>query len=212
MVLEVALSLILLVGAGLLVRSFVTLLNVEPGLNPRGVLTVHLSVPSDKYPAEQVAERLLEPLLERARALPGVQSVGLNTLLPVQQASLNGTYTVEGAPPLEPGSEPVAEYRLASPDFFKSLGIPLLAGRDFTEQDGQGELGIIINQKLARQQFAEQSAVGRRLQLSNEAATIIGVVGDVRQLGLDQQPLPEIPSPTTIRGPDPGSSRRSPWS
>ena len=193
---EIALSLILLVGAGLLMRDFVTLLNTAPGLDASNVLTVHLPVPAGKYAADQLGPRLLEPVLERTRNLPGVKSAGLINLLPIQQAGLNGSYSVEGEPPPAQGQEPMAEFRFTSPDFFRSLGIPLLAGRDFTGQDGhQKELVIIINQALARRHFPGQSALGRRLELNRELAAIVGVVGDVRQAGLDQEPLAEIHLP-----------------
>jgi predicted permease len=90
----------------------------------------------------------------------------------------------------------MAEWRFTSPEFFRSLGIPLLAGRDFTDQDGrEKELVIIVNQALARRHFQGQSAVGQRISLNNEVATIIGVVGDVRQAGLDREPLAEIHLP-----------------
>jgi predicted permease len=193
---EIALSLILLVGAGLLIRSFYTLLNTEPGLDERSVLTAHLPVPAGKYKPEEVGPRLYEPVLERARGLPGVKSVGLISMLPIQSAWTNGSYAVDGEPPPEPGKEPMAEYRFTSPDLFRSLGIPLLAGRDFADADGrQGEVSVIINQTLAQRHFKDQNPVGRRLVLNNEPATIIGVVGDVRQAGLDQQPLAEIHMP-----------------
>jgi len=192
---ELALSLILLVGAGLLLRGFVKLLGTEPGLEARGVLTAHLPAPQSKYPPEQIAERLFKPILESTRSLPGVTAVGLSSLLPMQEASITGDYAVEGEPPPEPGKELLAEYRVASPDFFRTLRVPLLSGREFTEQDGRGELVIIINQALARRHFAEQSAVGRRLLLFGQPATIVGVVGNVRQAGLDQEPLPELTLP-----------------
>ncbi|MBN1208343.1 MAG: ABC transporter permease [Myxococcaceae bacterium] len=193
---EIALSLILLVGAGLLMRGFYTLLHTEPGLDASNVLTAHLPVPAGKYTPEQLAPRLYEPVLERVRSLPGVKSAALISMLPIQSAWTNGGYAVDGEPPPEPGKEPLAEYRITSPGFFRTLGIPLLAGRDFTDADSrQGEMSIIINQALAQRHFKDQRAVGRRLVLDNEPATIIGVVGDVRQAGLDRQPLAEIHMP-----------------
>ncbi|EPX57128.1 hypothetical protein D187_006882 [Cystobacter fuscus DSM 2262] len=193
---EIALSLVLLVGAGLLLRGFVNLLGTKTGLNERHVLTAHLPIPGNKYAPEQLTERLLKPVLERARALPGVRSAALISLLPIQDAWTNGDYTVEGEPPPPPGKEFFAEHRVTSPGFFQSLGIPLLAGRDFAEEDGQRrEQVIIINQTLARRHFAGRDAVGRRLMLGGDSAEIIGVVGDVRQAGLDQKPLPEVHLP-----------------
>jgi len=193
---EIALSLVLLVGAGLLMRDFVKLLRTEPGLDASNVLTVHLPVPSGKYAADQLGPRLFEPVLERARNLPGVKSAAMISLLPIQEAYTDGSYEVEGEPKPAPGQEPMAEWRFTSPDFFRSLGIPLLAGRDFTNEDGrQKTLPIIINEALARRHFQGQSPLGKRLTFDGDQATIIGVVGDVRQAGLDRQPLPEIHIP-----------------
>jgi len=193
---EIALSLILLVGAGLLMRGFFTLLQKAPGLDASNVLTAHLPVPSGKYAPDQLGARLLEPALERVRNLPGVQSAALISLLPIQNAWVNGNYTVEGEPLPKPGTEPLAEYRVTSPDFFHTLGIPLLAGRDLIEQDGHNaELVTVINQTLAQRHFQGKSVVGRRLLLEHGPATIIGVVGDVHQAGLDKQPLAEVHLP-----------------
>jgi predicted permease len=197
---ELALSLILLVGAGLLLRGFVTLLNEEPGFEARGVLTAHLAVPAYKYPPDQAPQRLLKPLLEQVRSQPGVQSVGLTSLLPIQPGSITSSYTIDGEPEPEAGKETMAELRVVSPDLYKSLGIPLLAGRDFAEQDGQGELVVIINQSLARRHFGQGEAVGRRITFMRQPATIIGVVGDVRQAGLDRKPVPEIDLPYNKAG------------
>jgi predicted permease len=192
---EIALSLILLVGAGLLLRGFVTLLDTEAGFDERNVLTAHLTVPPSKYPREELAERLLKPILERVRSLPGVQSASAISILPIQGGTTNGDYAVEGEAAPEAGKELLAEYRVTSPDFFRAMGIPLLAGRDFTEQDGQGEQVIIVNQVLARRHFGQESPIGRRLLLGGRPVTIVGLVGDVRQAGLDQQALPEIHLP-----------------
>ncbi len=192
---ELALSLILLVGAGLLMRGFAALLGEEPGFDTRGVLTAHLSVPAYKYPAEQAPQRLLQPILEQVRSQPGVQSAGLTSLLPMQPGSVTSSYIAEGEPPPEPGKEPVAEVRAVSPGLFQSMGVPLLAGRDFTEQDGQGELVAIVNRTLAQRHFGQGEAVGKRVMVIQRVATIIGVVGDVRQGGLDQKPAPEINLP-----------------
>jgi predicted permease len=193
---ELALSLILLVGAGLLLRGFVTLLATEPGLDARGVLTARLSLPTGKYPPEQLARRLLTPLLERAQALPGVEAAALVSHVPIQSSGFSGEYAIVGRPTPEPGQEPYAEYRVSSPDLLRALGIPLLAGRGFTEREGsEGERGVLVNRALARRHFQEQDVVGQRLIVAGEPAIILGVMGDVRQGGLDREPLPEIHLP-----------------
>ncbi|MBU8900574.1 ABC transporter permease [Corallococcus sp. M34] len=202
-VVELALSLILLVGAGLLLRGFATLLGEEAGFDTRGVLTARMAVPVYKYPLEEAPQRILQPLLEQLRAQPGMQSAGLTSLLPIEQGSITTSYTIEGEPEPEPGKESMAEFRALSPGFYKALGIPLLAGRDFTEQDGQGELVVVINQSLAQRHFGQGEAVGRRMTFMRQAATVIGVVGDVRQGGLDRKPVPEIDLPYNHPGANP---------
>ncbi|HEY4588380.1 MAG TPA: ABC transporter permease [Thermoanaerobaculia bacterium] len=191
-VLEIALSLVLLVGAGLLLRGFFRLSGTPSGLVPEGVLTAHISLPDAKVKGSTV--RLFQPLLERVRRLPGVRSAAVVSMLPIQDAWTNGPYQVEGQPPLPVDQRPNAEWRVASPAFFRSLGIPVLHGRDFAETDGgKGIRRVIVNEALARQQFRREDPVGRQLRIDREAPhTIVGVVGSVRQAGLDVEPLPEI--------------------
>ncbi|HEY0512773.1 MAG TPA: ABC transporter permease [Thermoanaerobaculia bacterium] len=201
-VLEIALSLVLLVGAGLLLRGFLRLSETPSGLVTQGVLTAHVAVPDAKMKA--ATPQLLQPMLEKVRHLPGVRSAGLTTLLPIQNAWTNGNYTVEGRPAPPQGQEPLAEFRVVAPQLFASLGIPILHGRDFTENEGAKSARlVIVNDALARQQFPGENAVGRQLRLDEEAPfTIVGVVGSVRQAGLDQEPLPELYLPYTQDGLD----------
>ncbi len=191
-VLEIALSLILLVGAGLLLRGFLALSSTPSGLAPDRVLTAHLAVPDGQLKGS--AARVFQPLLDKLRHLPGVRSAGVISMLPIQDAWTNGSYLIEGRPTPKPGQEPSAEFRVASPQLFASLGIPILQGRDFTDRDGgPGSRLLIVNEALARRDFPGQSAIGRQIRLDKEAPhTIVGVVGSVRQAGLDQQPLPEV--------------------
>jgi putative ABC transport system permease protein len=193
---EVALSLVLLVGAGLLVRSFYTLLHTDPGIRSEGLLTAHLANPQGKFGKTELAPRLLHPALEALRAVPGVESAGLISMLPIQQAWTNGEYAVEGQPVPDPRLAPAAEMRVTSPGTFASLGVPIVEGRDLTEQDGASkERPVVVNRALVRRHFKEGSAVGRRLVIDKTPYTIVGVVGDVRQAGLDQPPLAEIHFP-----------------
>jgi putative ABC transport system permease protein len=190
-VLEIAVSLVLLVGAGLLLRGFVRLSGTEPGLVADNVLTAHLPIPFAQL--EGSTPRTFRPTLEKIRALPGVRSAALVSMLPIQNAWTNSGFAIEGRPDPQPGQEPMAEIRIASPAFFQSLGIPVLRGRDFTESDGEsGPSVAIVNEALARQHFPEEEPLGRRLRFGDEAFTIVGVVGSVRQAGLDRDPLPEI--------------------
>jgi predicted permease len=195
---EIALSLVLLVGAGLLLRAFVTLLGTDPGLEPRGVLTARLALPPPPPEGAPQGEPLMPRVLERVRALPGVQAAGIVSLLPIQRAWSNNSYTVPGEPPPRPGEEPLAEMRMTSPGLFAALGVPLLAGRELTEADGAatGDVPVVVNRALARRHFGEESPVGRRLLLGGEApVVIVGMVGDVRQAGLHEAPLAEMHAP-----------------
>ncbi|HYO11973.1 MAG TPA: ABC transporter permease, partial [Thermoanaerobaculia bacterium] len=190
-VLEIAVSLVLLVGAGLLLRGFVRLSGTEPGLVADNVLTAHLPIPFAQL--EGSTPRMFRPALEKIRAIPGVRSAALVSMLPIQNAWTNSGFAIEGRPEPEPGQEPMAEIRIASPEFFQSLGIPVLRGRDFAEADGEsGPPVAIVNDALARQHFPGEAPLGRRLRFGDEAVTIVGVVGSVRQAGLDRDPLPEI--------------------
>ena len=193
---EVALSLVLLVGAGLLVRSFHALLHTDPGIRPEGLLTAHLAISGGRYAKGELVPRLLRPALEQIRALPGVQSAGFISMLPIQNAWTNSDYEVEGEPSLDRRLAPIAEVRITSPGTFASLGIPILEGRDLAEQDGASALRpIVVNRALVARHFKDGNALGRRLVLGKTPYTIVGVVGDVRQAGLDLPPLAEIHFP-----------------
>ncbi|HEU4631285.1 MAG TPA: ABC transporter permease [Gemmatimonadaceae bacterium] len=188
---EIALSLVLLVGAGLLMRGFVALRGTPPGLDPTNVLTAHIAIPDGKYDSTEAVQQLLRPILERARAIPGVTSASMINLLPIQSAWTNGSFRVVGQPVPEPGKEPIAELRFVGTDFFRTLGIPVLRGRDFQLREAQPV--VIINEALAKKHFPDQDPIGRQLAgLGEQPLTIVGVVGSVRQAGLDQAPLKEL--------------------
>lgn len=198
-VLEIAVSLILLVGAGLLFRGFVILSGTQSGLVPDNVLTAHLPVP--KAQLDSSIPRIFQPVLEKIRVIPGVRSAALISMLPVQKAWLNGDFTIEGRPAPPPGKEPLAELRVASPGIFQALGIPILRGHDFRESDDEsGRRVVIINDALARKHFSGEDPLGQRLRVEGETFTIIGVVGSVRQAGLDHEPLAEIYFSYTAEG------------
>jgi putative ABC transport system permease protein len=191
---EIALSLILLVGAGLLMRGFYLLQTTEPGLVTDRVLTAHIAIPRATFSPDQITPRLLHPILERVRAVPGVEQAATISMLPIQEAYTNFSYGIVGEPAAEPGKEPLAEFRVASPGFFGALGIPVRRGRDFTEQDGLGaEEVVIINEALASAHFNGTDPVGQLLTgMTEKPKRIIGVVGNVRQAGLDREPLREV--------------------
>jgi putative ABC transport system permease protein len=189
---EIALSLVLLVGAGLLMRGFLLLRGVAPGFDAEGVLTAHVAIPAQRLESLGPTQPFLRPALERLRQIPGVRSVGLINMLPTQNYGSNGTFGVVGQDPLPPERAPIAEVRAVSPGYFQSLGIPLKAGRLLAEYEGaRGEQSLVINETLARQ-YLKGDPVGQQLTgFAETPYTVVGVVGDVRQSGLTEAPRAE---------------------
>jgi len=188
---EVALSLMLLVGAGLLIKSFVRLLSSDPGYDTQRVLTVNVPLSRTKYPQPEQQANFFQQALERMRALPGVEVVAATSLLPLSGNDSISTFTIEGRPPVVPGQEPDARQQTISPDFFRALGIPLRRGRDFTARDTATQTPVImINETFARSFFPGEDPTGKRIRLDSETAEnkppreIVGVVGDTRHGGL----------------------------
>jgi putative ABC transport system permease protein len=196
---EVAAALVLLVGAGLLVKSFLRLQQVETGLRPENVLTMRVALPAAKYDTAQKTAAFYREVLGRVAALPGVEDAGVINMLPLQRFGSNGEIQVEGREPLPPGRVPLTEYRTASAGYFRALGIPVLAGRLFEPADeAEGARSVVVSQALVREFFPEGDALGRRVTTGGDNWwTIVGVVGDVRQSGLTQAPRPELFFPYT---------------
>ncbi len=189
---ELALALVLVIGAGLLVKAFVRLAATPSGLRTDHVLTLHVSLPERQYDGH-MADRFYRPVLDRVTALPGVTAAGWISVLPIQDYWYNGSFAIEGRPPAPRGQEPVAEHREVSPGYFTALGIPIRAGRNFSEQDAAGApLAVIVNEALVRKYFPHEDPIGQRLVIDTLKLTIVGVAGDVRGAGLDQAPMPEF--------------------
>ena len=200
---EVASALVLLVGAGLLVRSFLRLQQVETGVRPENVLTMRLALPAARYDTAEKASVFYRELLGRVEALPGVEEAGVINMLPLQRTGSNGEIQVEGHDQLPPGRVPLTEYRLASTGYFRALGIPLLRGRLFDATDERDTArNVVVSQALVRTFFPEGDALGKRIKAGGDDwLTIVGVVGDVRQSGLTQPSRPELFFPyTAYRG------------
>ena len=189
---EVALSLVLLVGAGLLIRSFAKLNQVNPGFNPEQVLTMGVSLLPNNYPEDQQVATFYSQILEQSATVPGVVSVSATAGLPVSGADTTDNFTIEGRPAIPKESEPLTEYWVVTPRYFQSLGIPLLAGRDFSDADTkQSPNVVIINDEFRRRHFASENPLGHRLRLQGQERDpllIVGVVGDSRNIRLDEQP------------------------
>lgn len=196
---QIALSIVLLVGAGLLMRTFVALLGVETGVAAEQVLTMKLGDPGDRYESNAAAiSGFYAPMLERVRSLPGVHDAGMINLLPLEEWGNSGGFEVVGSQYASEAESPYAEIRVVSPGYFAAMEIPLLRGRDFAREDDLGTLPVaLVNEALAQRYFPGEDPVGRRLRRGDERITIVGVVGSVRQAGLDREPLPELYIPST---------------
>jgi putative ABC transport system permease protein len=195
---EVALSLVALIGAGLLIKSFNRLLSVEAGFVAENLLTANLTLVEFKDPQRRA--NLTREVIARVSQIPGVQAVGGGTALPPVTAQRVTRFAAQGA--LNDGGGLRAAYFIAaSPDYFRALGTPLVEGRDFTDRDGGGAAKVlIINRNLARDLFPNENAIGKRLQLvnselSDEWREIVGVVGDVRYSGLGDTGVNTIYTP-----------------
>lgn len=191
---EIALALILLTGAGLLIRSFRQVSETDPGFNPRSLLTFSLPLPLTGYETQQKQAGFYERALEKINSLPGVESAACVFRVPLVGIATI-IFTVQGNP-MAPGTEPSVDYRVISPSYFRAAGIPLLTGREFSEQDREGAPdAIIVNEELERRFFSGESAIGKRLQLAWERTRyreIVGVVGNAKLAGLDAKAEPAI--------------------
>jgi putative ABC transport system permease protein len=186
---EVGLSLVLLVGAGLLVKSFARLMDVNAGFDPDHLLTFNLGLPSSANSVRQLA--FYQQVVQRLQALPGVQAVGAVSRLPLAGGNSSRSF---GVPGIETAYD--ADIRVSTPDYFRAMGIPLLKGRGFSESDLSSSLNVaVVNQALARTAFPGQDPIGKQLTHfgpDNLTLQIIGVVGNVRHVGLDADPHAEI--------------------
>jgi putative ABC transport system permease protein len=193
---EFALALVLVIGAGLLLRSFARLQQVNPGFDTRHLLTMQISLPEIRYAKESQLDHFWQQTLERVQQLPGVEAAGITMSLPPNLLWITNPFTLEAqgfdsARPLQ-----LAEEMSISRDYFRALRIPLVAGRFFTEQDKDLHV-IIINEEMAKHYFPGQDPIGKRLQTGDPAPTapwetIIGVVGNVKYSGLDSPPTPQL--------------------
>ena len=196
---EVALTLVLLVGAGLLLKSFDQLLRVNPGFAYEQVLTFRLSLSGQKYSTADARTGFYQNLLERIRAMPGVQAASVASQIPFDSVSWQTSFRVEGQPEPLPGEWPEMEVHLVGPDYFRTMGISLLRGRALTEQDNREHVrgtdreqsgtawlnAIVIDEEFARRHFLKEDPIGKQIRLpwgpKNPLLTIIGVVKRVRE-------------------------------
>lgn len=191
---QIAITMVLLIGAGLMAKSFWALLHVSPGFRTEHILTARLSLPPSRYPDVRRIAAFERELLEKVRATPGVQSAGLTAYLPLSGTDNGWAFFIEGRPPLPVGVYNVAKYRPVSSGYFETIGIPLLRGRAFTTVDSEdAPWVVIINESMARAYWGKEDPVGRRLHFGSPVwRTVIGVVGDVLHEGLDGEARPEM--------------------
>jgi putative ABC transport system permease protein len=191
---EMALALVLLIGAGLMLRSFSQLHQVKTGFETENVLTMRVQLPNAKYGEPPQRADFFKRAEERLAALPGVKSVGAISYLPLTGPASSTSFNV-ATKPLPPSESPGTEVRPITPGYFTAMGIPLLKGRAFNERDGANSRVLIINETLARKFFPGQNPIGQQLIVNWEpqvADEIIGVVGDIKETALEQEPNPAV--------------------
>jgi predicted permease len=197
-VVEVAAAVVLLIGAGLMIRSILRIREVEPGLRAQNLLTAKVSLPREKYKDAEAAIRFYQQVLERVSNLPGVESAGLTSHLPIEERGYNGNISVEGKT-YPPNEGPLVEFRAVNEDYFEASGIPLLRGRVFSKAEHDDtQPVVVINDAMAKQIWPGEDPIGKRI-FDDTKATVIGVVGNVKNYGLLQQPVPEMYAPYTVK-------------
>jgi putative ABC transport system permease protein len=191
---EVALSLVLLVGAGLVIKSFWRLQQVDSGFDSQNLLSVEVTLPESKYPTSQQRTVFFQRALETISTLPGVREAAAINSPPLSGRRNISVFPIEGHPePKGITDAPLADSRVISPGYFKMMGIPLLEGRTFTGGDGQNAPRVtIISEAFATRFGAGEDLMGKRLSIGNEWHTVVGVVSDIRQSGLDEEAAPHV--------------------
>jgi putative ABC transport system permease protein len=206
---EVALSLVLLIGAGLMIRSFQQLQGVNPGFESHGVLTMTAAVSRAKFPLPAQQINFFEQVLQRVRTLPGVESAGVIDDIPLNQNGSHQPIAIEGRPVVAMSEQPEVDVRLISPGYMGAMRIPIMRGRDFGDTDVAGRPGaILISASMAQHFWPGEEPIGKRLALTffpDVVREVVGVVGDVKLDGLDQarpstilyMPLGQVSAPAT---------------
>jgi len=187
---EVALSVVLLVGAGLTIRSFVKLQREPAGFNPDHVLTLGVSLPEARYPTPEQKADFWERALDSLRQVPGMQTVGATSRLPLLPGNSTRGLSIRHLPP---NAQASAHYRTASPDYFRAMGIQLLRGRMFEDADREGRpLVAVISASAAQRYWPDRDPIGERFSIDDPDITIVGVVADVHAMALDRAPQPTV--------------------
>jgi putative ABC transport system permease protein len=193
---QVSLSLILLVGAGLLMRSFVQLLYIDPGFKPEGSMTLSFNLSGKRYPDHRQRAAFSRQLLDGVRSIPGVEGAGLGTNLPLGGSSMTFGFFL-GDTPMAGEQIQFCQYHTASPDYFNTMGVPIIRGRDFTRSDDEsGPQVAIVNRTLVQRYWPGKAPLGERIRTISQngitAREIVGVVGDIKHSKLSAQAEPEV--------------------
>jgi len=197
-VVEVAAAVVLLIGAGLMIRSVMRIREVAPGLRTQNLLTAKVSLPRERYKDLESTIRFYEEVLDRVNHLPGVQSAALISHLPIEEMGTNANVTVEGKT-YPPNESPIVEFRVVSDNYFQAAEIPLLRGRLFSKQEGDDNRPVaVINEAMAKHIWPGEDPIGKQVK-DDVPVTIIGVVGNVKNYGLLHEAVPEIYAPYTFR-------------
>jgi len=193
---EVALSLMLLVGAGLLIKSFWRLLQTDAGFDPRGVLAMDIPLSRTTYNEPELQSAAFQQLIARMKSLPGVRDVSVTSNVPLTDFDVELSFQVEGRAPYKPGEEATADYTVIGADYFRTMNIALLRGRVFTDQDtANSPQAMVVSNAFVKRYFPNEEPIGRRIIFDGrdeKPREIVGVVGDVRRNGLDVDVQPEM--------------------
>jgi len=198
-IVEFSMAMVVLITAGLLINSFYHLTDQDPGYDPEGVLAARINLPRARYQQANMHLAFYDRLLEEARAIPGVHSLGLANMMPMGNVDIRLGFQIPGYQPETAEDSPQAGVRAVSPGYFEAMAIPIVVGRSFSREDRQGgKQVVIVNEALVRRYFPEENPVGRQIEVrrSGEWLTglreIVGVSHDVKPQGLDSEPTPEF--------------------
>jgi predicted permease len=195
---QLALTVTLLCGAGLLVRSLLKLVNVDPGFDPRGSITALIDLDGQRYDSDEKIRLYFQQVRQRLGSIPGVASVGMSSALPMDPMGINYDlpYRLVGEEDLAANELPSADFRVVSPGYFETIGVPLIVGRTFTDADlPDAPFVVVVNRSMAERVWPDRDPVGQRLETPSvdwEWFEVVGVVGDTRYYGLGAEPVPEI--------------------
>jgi len=191
---EIALSVVLLIGAGLVVRAFVAVVNTDPGFKTDRLLTFKVSAPTGQFGDSARYTGFFGPVTDRLRAIPGVRSVSMISLLPAQSWGTNGSFEIVGRPTeTDPTRQPFGEFRVVGSDFFRTFGITIKSGRGITDADVLGQQPVVvINETFAKKYFTDNPIGHQLMPWTDKPATIVGVAADIREAGLEGTPSPGI--------------------